>query len=353
VHHHSLPFIIILIGAAVFYAAREFILAGHSRWTELAGRYASSASPETPWQALSFLQMEMTAGRTIQRTVYRTRSFQGGLGTWIKERLFPTALVAVSKKGLHLKRQPWHFKHPALLIPWKTVSVFEVVEGTKFAASHAGTNQPAIGAAIQARMPKVLSAAVNGLVGDVAHFELKSPKLHLYLPADTLDDVTPYLSAPVSPVSPGSEASTPSAAAAAPRPVAVSSKSMPKQAMGTKAPKELESFGALQRQLAAGVMDTVHAIVQDPWSEVWLDLRVAPGGAPSGSLKVKFPSGRAVPIKPSAELVATMKQVLKTRGAFSQEAWSGMRLIVSQDGRCNVDFDYGAAAPAAPQAASS
>jgi hypothetical protein len=84
-----------------------------------------------------------------------------------------------------------------------------------------------------------------------------------------------------------------------------------------------------------------------------LDLRVAPGGAPSGSLKVKFPSARTVPIKPSAELVATMKQVLKMRDALSTEAWSGMRLILSQDGRCDVGFDYGVAAPVAHQAASS
>jgi hypothetical protein len=47
-------------------------------------------------------------------------------------------------------------------------------------------------------------------------------------------------------------------------PVPISSKSMPRHATSTKAPRELEAFGALQRQLAEGVMDTVDAIVQDP-----------------------------------------------------------------------------------------
>jgi hypothetical protein len=47
-----------------------------------------------------------------------------------------------------------------------------------------------------------------------------------------------------------------------------------------------------------------------------------------------------LPVKPSAEVVATIQQLLKLRAALGAQAWSGMTLIVSQDGRCKVDIDY-------------
>jgi hypothetical protein len=267
--HHHFPFIIIPIGAAVIYALREFMLAGHSRWTELAERYANSAAPDTRWRALSFLQMELTEGSTIKRTVYRTRSFQAGLGTWVKERLFPTALVAVSKKGLRLKRQPWHFKHPALLIPWKTVAAFEVMDATKFMTTHAGSSHPVVGAAIQARMPQALSGMIDGLMGDIARFELRSPKIHIFLPADAIDDVTPYLSYPAAAPSGGGEVSAPVSTAAPAQPVATSREPV----LTTPSPRRATSITVIKTSKCGASGHPEFALTYDPKNVLERDVR--------------------------------------------------------------------------------
>jgi hypothetical protein len=47
-------------------------------------------------------------------------------------RLFPRVSVAVDAKGLHLKRQPWHFMHPPLLIPWTAIADIETMSSADF-----------------------------------------------------------------------------------------------------------------------------------------------------------------------------------------------------------------------------
>jgi hypothetical protein len=196
--HHHFSFIFVPIGFAAFYVIREFLQAGASRWSDLAQRYANSAAPEDGWERLPFLWVEWTKDRTLCRaTSGRSRAT---LNIWGQfwETLFPTLRVAATRKGLHLRRQPWHFKQPPLLIPWKAVSGVQVLDGSEAVTSHGGSLHPTVGAAIQARLPKGVKGAIDAAMGDIARVDLKDPKLRLLLPIDAIGDVTRYVSAAAS-----------------------------------------------------------------------------------------------------------------------------------------------------------
>jgi hypothetical protein len=200
--HHHFPFIVIPIGLAAFYVVREVLQARAGRWGNLAERYASSTEPKNGWQRLPFLWVEWTKGRTLCRATYGGSRMKLNLWGQFWETLFPTVRVAATRQGLHLRRQPWHFKQPPLLIPWKAVSGFQVMDGSQAATSHGGSLHPTIGAAIQARLPGVIKGVMDSVMGDVARIELKEPKMLLLLPADAIGDVTRYLNASAGPSTP-------------------------------------------------------------------------------------------------------------------------------------------------------
>ena len=108
-----------------------------------------------------------------------------------------------------------------------------------------------------------------------------------------------------------------------------------------QAPPELQALGELQRNLGQGVMDAVFAAVNEPWKEVCLDLRLRPGQNSHVLLfQVTLVSGAVLPIRPSGEIITVLRDIAQTRGAFSREPWSGMKLVISQDGQCTVSFNY-------------
>ena len=106
------------------------------------------------------------------------------------------------------------------------------------------------------------------------------------------------------------------------------------------APKELETFGALQRKLAQGLMDTVLRVVQRPWKEFYLDVRARPGQvAHKMKLRVIPMSGPVMSVTPAAETAATIVEILQMRYLFEQP-WSGMKLTITSAGECNAHLDY-------------
>jgi hypothetical protein len=55
---------------------------------------------------------------------------------------------------------------------------------------------------------------------------------------------------------------------------------------------------------------------------------------------VTLASGTLVPVMPSAEIMTVLRELVQLRGAFSQEPWSGMKLVITEDGQCKVSFNY-------------
>jgi hypothetical protein len=110
-----------------------------------------------------------------------------------------------------------------------------------------------------------------------------------------------------------------------------------------QAPPELQAFGELQRKLSERVMDAVCAAVNDSWKEVCLEFRLRPGQTSHPmKFQVTLASGALVRVMPSAELMMAIREILQSRVAFSEEPWSGMKLIIGEDGQCRVSFNYDA-----------
>jgi hypothetical protein len=104
--------------------------------------------------------------------------------------------------------------------------------------------------------------------------------------------------------------------------------------------KELEAFGALQRQLAQGVMSAVLSVVQQPWKELYLDVRARPGQiAHKSKLRVVLVSGGVISVAPPAAIAGVIADILQMRHLFEQP-WSGMKLTITCAGECNVHFDF-------------
>jgi len=107
------------------------------------------------------------------------------------------------------------------------------------------------------------------------------------------------------------------------------------------APKELEAFGALQRKLGQGVMDAVLDAVDKPWKELYLDVRAHPGQiANIMKLRVILASGTPISVTPPAEVATTIVEILQMRDTCFEEPWCGVKLTISSEGQCRVEFSY-------------
>ena len=49
-------------------------------------------------------------------------------------RLFPKTFASAGPAGRYLKRQPWNFWHPPILIPWSRVSSVQTASRTEYMA---------------------------------------------------------------------------------------------------------------------------------------------------------------------------------------------------------------------------
>jgi hypothetical protein len=171
-HHHAL--ILFVVAIAAFYVVREFLQAA-AGWGRLATRYASSTPPGSGWDRLPFLWLEWQQGGALRRTGYGRGRLM--LNPWrqIWETVLPSLRVAATERGLHLRRQPWHFKQAPLLIPWKAISGIQLLDGSEMLTSHGGSLHPHVGAAIQARL------------------ELKEPEMLILVPLEAIGDGAAYL----------------------------------------------------------------------------------------------------------------------------------------------------------------
>ncbi len=106
-------------------------------------------------------------------------------------------------------------------------------------------------------------------------------------------------------------------------------------------PKELQAFGELQRKLAEGMMGAMAAALNQPWTAVCFEVRSRPGGTSHQvKLRVSLASGAVMPLMPTTESMIALKGIMQMRETLFQEPWFGMKLIITGDGQCRVEFNY-------------
>jgi hypothetical protein len=191
----SAALVLIPIGVAGAYFWGESMMAKHSRWDLLAKSYAAPGTPPSKWNSCRFLQFEYQEGNKIKRTIYRPPHKPGG-GFSLMQVLFPHISVAVGPRGLYFKRPPWHFKHPALLIPWEAIAKVEEVSGSDFAAQSLPMGAIPGGAeAWKKAMPGAVSGFFDRLGGPTVHLHLVAPDVKISILAQVIQEARPYLAA--------------------------------------------------------------------------------------------------------------------------------------------------------------
>ena len=187
-----LPFIVFPTALVGLYLGREHMLASRSRWSELATKYPGSTTAKVEWNACQSLETEIQEGNSITRVSYGRASRPGqsiyAIG-WAK--MFPRLYVAVNARGLYLKQQPWNFKHPPLLIPWKKILEIRSLSASDHAVGKVA-RQTGIGAD-KFKVPKVMTAVLDALGGDQSCIALANPRMTITLPADVIVDASKHL----------------------------------------------------------------------------------------------------------------------------------------------------------------
>lgn len=110
-------------------------------------------------------------------------------------KMFPKAFVSASPAGLYLKRQPWNFLHPPILIPWSRVSSVRTVSATEHVTGAVGRQMEFRGLPLRANIPGAIGGVINALAGEVVEVRLSDPNLRLQLPADAAGDLEQYQAA--------------------------------------------------------------------------------------------------------------------------------------------------------------
>jgi hypothetical protein len=105
-----------------------------------------------------------------------------------------------------------------------------------------------------------------------------------------------------------------------------------------QAPKELEAFGQLQRQLGEATMQAVCDAVPEDWREVYVDMRSSPDGTSRGMKLLVVNAAREVLLlRPTPAILDTLQNICEMRAQFSPP-WYGMRLAMTSEGKCEVRF---------------
>jgi len=108
-----------------------------------------------------------------------------------------------------------------------------------------------------------------------------------------------------------------------------------------QAPEVLEAYGQLQRFLGQATMEAVHAAVTEPWKEVLLEISAAADGKTSNTTLRVVPVSGAVIDAPVTRLVALAAQeVWNFRNSGITPDWKSMKLTVTSEGKCTVNFAY-------------
>jgi hypothetical protein len=197
-----------------FFVLSEKIMSSRSRWAELSTRYRETSSPPLSWQRCRYLETEVKEGNTIYRATYGDNQLSASM------RLFPQAYAAVDAKGLHLKRMPWHFMHPPLLIPWTAIADVETITaaefGTRQLARRTGFSQEAM----RGRVPGSMGKLINLAGGSMTTVTLANPRMMLTVPAGSIEAPERFLPRRDA-QKPAAPSSRPAESGAGPKPVGV------------------------------------------------------------------------------------------------------------------------------------
>ena len=186
--------ILIPVGVAGLFAAAEYFKARHSKWDVLSQKFRNTSVPPNGWRGCRFAQMETLEGNLLKRTIYGHSYSKSTLdNVWAN--LFPKVLMSAGPAGLYLKRQPWNFQHPQILIPWSRFNSIQTISGTQHVTESAGRQFGFPGQQFRMKMPNVVAGVINKLAGDVVELRLADPSLRIDLPANAADNLEQYAGA--------------------------------------------------------------------------------------------------------------------------------------------------------------
>jgi hypothetical protein len=149
----------ILFAIAGVCVGSEYFMSNNSRWNLMAKKFGNPSTPPRGWQGCKFLRVEIQEGNRLRLTTYGHGYKKDALDI-LAAKLFPKVLVSVGPLGLYLKRQPWNFRHPQILIPWSHVTSAQSVSMSEFATQAAARRLPIPGLQFP-KVPGVLEGVVN------------------------------------------------------------------------------------------------------------------------------------------------------------------------------------------------
>ena len=176
-----MPLVIFPLAMVAMFVVSEMIMSSKSRWKELSGRYRETPSPTLSWHRCVYLETEVKAGNVIYRTSYGNNQLSAHM------RLFPQAYVATDAKGLHVKRMPWHFMHPPLLIPWTAIADVETMAAAEFGVRQLARRTGFSPQAIGGRVPGSMGKLINLAGGSMTTVTLVNPRMMLTVPAGSIE----------------------------------------------------------------------------------------------------------------------------------------------------------------------
>jgi hypothetical protein len=190
----NLTTILIPAGIAALFVASEYRMASRSKWDVLSEKFPDTSMPPNSWRGCRFLQMESVEGNRLTRVTYGHGNSKPGLdAVWAN--VFPKASVSAGPAGLYLKRQPWNFRHPQLLIPWSRFKSVQTISGTQHVTETAGRQRGFAGEQFRANLPKAVAGVIDKLAGDVVELRLSDPNLRINLPANAAGNLEQYVGA--------------------------------------------------------------------------------------------------------------------------------------------------------------
>jgi hypothetical protein len=110
-----------------------------------------------------------------------------------------------------------------------------------------------------------------------------------------------------------------------------------------KAPQALEVLGDLQRSLAVAAMQAVHGSVNTPWKEFYVDIHPTPDGtAVDIEFRVIPVFGTLISVFTPKPLETIVREIWNMNQACFSPPWKGMKLTVTSEGDCKINFSYDA-----------
>jgi len=188
----SLTTILIPVAIGGLFVASEYRMASRSKWDVLSQKFPNTSMPPNGWRGCRFLQMESVEGNRLTRVTYGHGYLKSALdAVWAN--LFPKASVSAGPAGLYLKRRPWNFRHPQILIPWSRFNSIQTISGTQHVTETAGRQRGFAGEQYRVNLPKAVTGVIDKLAGDVVELRLSDPNLRIDLPANAVGNLEQYV----------------------------------------------------------------------------------------------------------------------------------------------------------------